>query len=433
MVKMAKTRKIKKYYELGQIIIIAVVVLAIILIMAGSLIGYSVQHLKYERTAVHKEQALVLAQAGIDKAIYELNQNQNYTGETGTAMTGIGQFSVSVANIDMMAKRITVTGYAPSSANPVATSIVKATAVIDTTSVSFQFGIQVGEGGLTMANGSRVEGNIFSNGPISGSGTVTGTAVVGGAAGSITGITVNKDARAASMSNCRVGGDAYFQGATTNCSVTGAKHPGTAPEATSTMPIADSQISDWEATAESYGTTGSKTLSGVNNYLGPIKINGNLTLINNAILYVTGPIWVNGNIIVGNDCLVQVDPTVGNASAVIIADTPANRSAGGQIDTGNNSIMIGNGHKDSYLLAVSGHQGANAIDVSNNMTGVIFYAANGVINLSNNAGGNQLTGYGINLNNNAVVTYLVGLRNVVFASGPGGSWKYQNGSYVIVE
>lgn len=169
--------------ERGYILLSALAFVGILILGAGGLFGYTTEYARYERGAIANSQALALAEAGIDKAIYELNQNANYTGETGTAL-GAGTISISIASDGSSGKRITAIGYVPSSANPRATRTVKATANINTSVVSFRFGVQVGEGGISMNNGSRITGNVFSNGSVSGSGDITGDVTVAAATAS---------------------------------------------------------------------------------------------------------------------------------------------------------------------------------------------------------------------------------------------------------
>lgn len=164
----------------GQIIIIAVVFTAVLLTLAGALMGYITQYTRAEKNSIASTQALHLAEAAVDKAIFELNQNQSYSGESGTSL-GAGTFTVSVATSGSI-KKITATGYVPNSTNPVAYRTIKVQASVNTSIVSFRYGVQVGEGGLTMYNGSQINGNLFSNGNAGGSGggTVTGDLTVAG-------------------------------------------------------------------------------------------------------------------------------------------------------------------------------------------------------------------------------------------------------------
>lgn len=157
----------------GSILLLALIISSIVMTVTVGFFNYYASAVRAERYALASAQALSLSEAGIDKAVYELNQDINYSGENETAL-GNGTFSVSVASIGSNSKRITATSFVPNSTNPTATKVVQATVSINSSVVSFHYGAQVGEGGVTMGNGSRVEGNLFSNGSLSGSGTVTG-------------------------------------------------------------------------------------------------------------------------------------------------------------------------------------------------------------------------------------------------------------------
>lgn len=161
----------------GYILLLALVVSSIVMAVTTAFIGYFSSALRAERASFASTQALALAEAGIDKAIYELNQNGSYSGESDTALGG-GVFSVVVASVDGNTKRISVTASVPDASDPIVTKTVKATATIDTSIVAFNYGVQIGEGGVTMNNGSTVEGNIYANGDVTGSGTITGDVTV---------------------------------------------------------------------------------------------------------------------------------------------------------------------------------------------------------------------------------------------------------------
>jgi hypothetical protein len=156
----------KKYLnQKGQIIIIGIIFFTILLFFSGALVVNTSNYLKSERQTVSKNKTLHLAEAGIDKAIYELNENSNYSGESNTAL-GDGTFSISVSNVNSSTKVITSTGYMPNSADPQAVSTVKSTAKIDNSVITFNYGVQAGAGGFKMSGGSTINGNVYSNSSI---------------------------------------------------------------------------------------------------------------------------------------------------------------------------------------------------------------------------------------------------------------------------
>ncbi|OGG57866.1 hypothetical protein A2765_03860 [Candidatus Kaiserbacteria bacterium RIFCSPHIGHO2_01_FULL_56_24] len=165
----------------GFILLIALVFGAVLIASGASVVSYTTLHARSERIVLASTQALAIAEAGVDKAIYELNRSDSYDGESGTAL-GAGTLTIAISNIDGNRRRITATGYVPDSVNPAATRVVEVDAFIDTDTISFHFGVQVGEGGVSMSNSSRINGNIFSNGSISGSNSasISGDATVAG-------------------------------------------------------------------------------------------------------------------------------------------------------------------------------------------------------------------------------------------------------------
>lgn len=161
----------------GYVLLSALVFTSVLLVISSGLVTYSNQYSSFERHSVADAQALQIAEGGIDKAIYELNQNTSYTGESGTALPG-GTLTISIATVGSD-KRITATGYVPNSTNPTATRVVKATATIGNTNVAFHYGVQAGEGGFVMDGGSQINGSVYANGDIQATNgvTITGAAV----------------------------------------------------------------------------------------------------------------------------------------------------------------------------------------------------------------------------------------------------------------
>jgi hypothetical protein len=94
--------------------------------------------------------------------------------------------------------------------------------------------------------------------------------------------------------------------------------------------------------------------------------------------------------------------------------------------------IAGNGTAGSYPMVLSTNSGSNAITMSNNATSVILYASRGTINVANNAAANQITGYALSMSNNTTVNYVNGLQSQSFSNGPGGSWNFVAGTYMIV-
>ena len=64
----------------GYILFLTLIVLSIVAIVTVAFFDYFTTAVRAERFALASAEAQALAEAGIDKAIYELNQNGNYSG-----------------------------------------------------------------------------------------------------------------------------------------------------------------------------------------------------------------------------------------------------------------------------------------------------------------------------------------------------------------
>lgn len=194
------------------------------------------------------------------------------------------------------------------------------------------------------------------------------------------------------------------------------------------MPISDGVIQDWRNAAADGGTCVVPQCDASGNYhitggvaksLGPKKITGNLQVDNNAILTITGTIYVAGSVNLSNNCIIKLDPSYGANSGVIVTD--------GLVDVSNNCTFQGSGNPKSYILLLTAKDAPalDVMDISNNSAGVIYYAAKGRINFANNATAKEATAYGMDMSNNAVITYESGLANATFSTGPSAGWSIQ--------
>ncbi len=239
---------------------------------------------------------------------------------------------------------------------------------------------------------------------------------LGGVTGLIDGITVGTggvgNAYAHTVNNSNIAGTNYCQTGSGNnkaCNTTLADPSQVA------MPISDQNILDWKDEATAGGLYSGNYTAGANSSLGPIEITGDLNVSNGAQLTVTGTIWVHGNINVSNNATVRLSSSYGTSEGVIVSD--------GTVNISNNAVFAGSGSAGSYLMLLSTSTSTSAINLSNNGGAVILYAANGTVNLANNASAKSLNGKYINLSNNAVVVYDSGLANANFVNGPSGGWS----------
>lgn len=429
----------------GQIIVIGLVFFAILILLASAILGFILNYMKSERQNIAKVQALQLTEAGIDKAAYELNRDPGYTGETNTVL-GSGSFTVTVTEVDSVHKRVTSVGSVAFSGGHTATGRVNATLAIDDTVISFRYGIQAGNGGFTLNNSATITGNAFSTGPVIGlsDNYIYGDIVSAGPGGWVYGVHATGNIFSHTIGESKeatiVDKDAYYA-SITNTTVSGTSHPGSPDQSPVPLPISDAQIEEWESDAEAGGAI--TACDGDGDYevstdmpLGSKKIACNL-VIKNVTLTVTGPLWVTGNITIQTDATIQMDSGLGVQNVAVIADNPSDTTGSGRIIIEQQSNFFGSGSPGSFVFLISQNNSAetggstSAISQSQGAAALVAYAGHGLITMEQSANVKEATAYKISLSQSSNVTYDSGLPSTLFESGPGASWTFDPGSYVV--
>lgn len=176
-----------KLNQKGQLLIPVVVAVAVVLFTVLFIIGGSQVYYQNSQYSYQAESASALAEAGADKAIASINKTAgSYSGEAETIL-GSGSFSVTVTSPDANTRIVESTGYVPSKAAPKSSRKIAIT-LSKGAGASFNYGVQVGEGGLEMGNSNAITGSggalgsMYSNGNIvaGNSNTITGDVWVAG-------------------------------------------------------------------------------------------------------------------------------------------------------------------------------------------------------------------------------------------------------------
>ncbi|MFA6588672.1 MAG: choice-of-anchor R domain-containing protein [Patescibacteria group bacterium] len=197
------------------------------------------------------------------------------------------------------------------------------------------------------------------------------------------------------------------------------------------FPVSDSQIAQMEAQAASGGTESVNCNIPDGSTIGPKKYNCDVFL--NGTVTMAGTIWVNGDLTIINNAILQLAEGYGNNSGTIIADYSSNQALKGRIILSNNGDLKGNSNPETYVMAISAYRDplniTSAIDVSNNLAAAVLYAPYGIVAINNNASLKEVTAQKIDIAENGSVIYESGLANVNFTGGPGASWIMKPGSY----
>ncbi len=156
-------------------IMTTILTLAISLTIISAFTFFALQEANTNRAYVHSIDAHVIAESGIEDAMYRILTGKQI-GASQLLGVGSGTTTITVTTSGNT-RTIRSEGIENSFQNN-----MQAIIDINNQTVNFYYGIQVGDGGLIMNNNSQVNGNIYSNGSIIGDNgaTITGDATVAG-------------------------------------------------------------------------------------------------------------------------------------------------------------------------------------------------------------------------------------------------------------
>jgi type II secretory pathway pseudopilin PulG len=153
-------------------IIVLMVIISLVLVVAFSVTIIVINEMKIDKNLILSAQSYYSAESGVEDAVLRvINNEYEYTAINNFAF---GDADIT-QNITQVGDDISVQSFSSYFNNERKLEIL-----IHETSddISFYYGVQVGEGGLTMDNGSSINGSLYSDGSVSGSGTIIGDLIV---------------------------------------------------------------------------------------------------------------------------------------------------------------------------------------------------------------------------------------------------------------
>jgi hypothetical protein len=305
--------------ESGTALIVSLMALLIL-----SIIGVSVLSLNLGQLTVtaHDRQSLIAfnaADAGVVRAIWRLNQNAYYLGES--AAVGGGEYNVAVETpLGYPGSRIiTSTGFYPNMANPTLRRKIVANAELRP-SHAFDFAI-LANSGITLEDNVRIDST-----PLSGQGNIHSNSNI------MAEDDVYVDGMATAVGSVQSsGGSTFTQGAQDGAE-------------TVVFPAVDSAVlkAQAQANGETWGNvvvqgTTVTTLTGL--------IHGNLRIEDHAQVTFSGVVYVEGNIDIGDRSTITGNDAVVAEGSIKIEDHVALSSSGVKLTlislkTGEEAIVI---------------------------------------------------------------------------------------------
>lgn len=370
----------------GYFIIVVLVLGSLGIAGISGLVGFANNNLSAGRRTAEGVQALQLAEAGVEYYRDYLNDG----GDVGVSsierdlldINGalVGTYDLTIDS-DNQGLRLLSVGYFRNSVRRIEVRFSQGDPAV------FIYGGQSGTGGIELGNNAEIIGNVYSNGDITGG------------------------------NGSSIDGDASAVGAITGVNVTGVEEVGVSPI---DFPVSQAMIDGWKSDASVDVHTGNMLIGGVNNLLGPIKIEGDLNISGTASVVLTGNVYVTGEVNVGNSVSVTLSDSYGSYSGVIIAD--------GEISVGNSAVFNDSGTTQGGILLVSLANSPSAVILGNGANVDMIYAPLGTVNIGNNLLVKVVNAETISLANNVSLEYENEVLSTVFTNTSSGnfnlfSWK----------
>jgi hypothetical protein len=391
---------------------------------------------------IHVAQAL--CDAGVERAIWELNTSRSLSEMNFTLPTGYVEISVVGGAPSLGEVEIETTAYVPDKENAKTTRTVRAKIIDEPneSAIGFDKAVQVGGQGLYVSNNARLNGSVYSGGNVGcqTNGFIDGSIYVhnnnSGPYKDIIGCTKGGviNAFANNISGTVVSGDGGYAGTCSGSSCTTTLRKITIEELGAEvpyvpLPISDTEISRWKNWAARDGLPyeGNFTVSSTGNVtLGPKVINGDLE-VNGGTLTLTGAVQVKGNIKIATNSTIKLAATFGPNGGILMGSKRDGVADTGWIEIGSNVTINGSGHSSSYILIISESDriapASPAIYAGNNSGSVVYFAGSGMIRVKNGATVNAISGEGLWLEQNAILDFRDGLQLGNFSGGPGRTWR----------
>lgn len=432
---------IKKLNEAGSILIAIVIIFPYFILISTSYMDFAVSGFRTARKDQFRTLAQFGADAGIDKAMTQLNSDSTWTGSGGEVAiqndsTAKVTYETTVTNAGSQKKTLVSIGRSYRSNSAAAPdSIVKITVGVNGIQ-SQSFSIVTGVGGLTLSNSAKVlGGDVFVNGTVS----MSNTAQIGLDQSPVN-LTVahqscpnppdssyprlcasGENGQPISLSNsAHIYGNVKANNQTSN---SGMSDPGlTASSGVSAQPLPPHDRSAQKA-AVANNLTGAQASCTSNNgtvvWPAKLKITGSVTISKSCTVTVMGDAWITGTLTMSNQATMKVDNSLGTTRPNIMIDGQNNsfsntstiasnsQSTGPQIITYWSSASCSPDCSDVTGTDLANSRNTTTISLNNAASGpqTIFYSKWSKVQVGNSGQIGALVGQTIAINNTGTITF----------------------------
>ncbi len=433
----------------GVLLASVLIITAVLLVVSFSLTSLAISQYAISNNKVFSANALMVAEAGIEQAVKEINEDENFGGHSteqeffNNATQGRGTYTTTItAMADTNAKQIVSTGnvYRFNKTEVESSRIVKVT-IVGTSSEGYA--VHTGPGGLVLGGSTNVTNtDVFVNGNLS----MSGSARIGTHAQPVNVSVAHQSCPSGPNPGstypqvCSSGEPISFNGnstriygtvCATNQTSSGPANGGnilpgsdgqglqlgcTAPPVSTPTYSRQNHINNVTTTANAndYGCQGSKQKTLTSN----LQLNGNLSISGSCEMSVQGNVYITGNLSISGSTRLRVADSVGANRPVIVVDGTISVSGSTQLIANSSGTGI---HFISYKTtaacnpncsSVTGtdlktSQDLETVSVSGsvNMPGMIFHAYWSKVSISGSGSLGSAIGQTVNLSGSGTITF----------------------------
>lgn len=152
----------------GAAIIICYMVIAALVLLAAAFLTRSISERSVAGKYFDSTQAFWLAEAGLNKAIFQLRSNYSDLSAIPATSLGQGEYSATIAISGVSDRTVTASGFIPSAAAVKIKRVIVAT-MIKRTPAGFYDNAIYSAGGVSIGSNCEVNGDVISGGTVTGS------------------------------------------------------------------------------------------------------------------------------------------------------------------------------------------------------------------------------------------------------------------------
>ena len=382
----------------GYVLLLALITSMALFIALSGILSLSMINLASVKRSASDISAQYVAEAGIDKAVFEINNDPTYPGTNTACPLGTsGSNPVTLFDDSIKGKATyetcTMAGSIPheilvyavgkvyassTSAYPIATRRIKATVQ---GSPAGDYALQTGPGGLTMTNSAAI-----TNGPVYVGGflTMSNSSSIGSPGAPISVGVANARCPAGGGStypaicaagvqpnpititnSARIYGNVSANGQSIS---TGMSHSGlVASTGVSAPSLPDYDRDTHKAAASTTLTSSAASCSGSQNKTWPanVHITGDVTLSNSCVITVNGDAWIDGRLTLSNSSVMRVAASATNSPTIMVD------GSSGIIMNNSSSIATNSAGVGFYMITF--HSAASCTPNCVSVTGTDLY------------------------------------------------------------